>query len=377
MRRLESAIALRVGVVEDPLVVPQIGEVAAAIEHAFADLLDDAGVLVRKKEIAPLVVAEPAFCLREDVRGIAPDEVRRVAIRDDDAQIAAIHRGGDEPREMTALRLRPAVQQDEALPIRAAQQVIGVVFRVGMILDELTGLRELPVRDDELLSAGLQIHVRDAASLGGHVVEEAIPDAGIAVARATVSHAGEITRHGLLAIGAQRIDRAGDCALVARVHVEDVAHEAILLAIVPDDLRRRAGDPLQHAPLLPAPRARRAERDPFVLLVQVHHADFDHVIRRRRTVLEADLVTQHKTIIRRELQLVVVAEPMKPRAARDLADGRELHVVLPAQSRADGCGGERGEELAASGTAECVGIHREEIMARARLPSSIPRGVSR
>ena len=64
-------------------------------------------------------------------------------------------------------------------------------------------------------------------------------------------------------------------------------------------------------------------------------------------MLEADLVAEHKTVVRRELQLVVVAEPMKPRAARDLADGWELRGVLRAQSRADGCGGKRGEELAA------------------------------
>ena len=35
---------------------------------------------------------------RENMRGIAPDEVGRIAVRDDDAQVAAIHVRRDEAR---------------------------------------------------------------------------------------------------------------------------------------------------------------------------------------------------------------------------------------------------------------------------------------
>src|SRR5688572_23994031 len=70
VRRLDSAHALGIGIVENPLVVLQIGEVAAAIKHAVADLRHDAAVLVLEEEIAPLRIAEPVLALREDVRGI-------------------------------------------------------------------------------------------------------------------------------------------------------------------------------------------------------------------------------------------------------------------------------------------------------------------
>ena len=203
------------------------------------------------------------------------------------------------------------------------------------------------MRDDEFLRARFQIDVRDTAARRGHVVEETVADACVAIAGPAVGDAREITRHGLPAIRTQRIDWRRQRPLLARLHIHDVAYEAILLAVVPDDLRRSAGDPLQHATLLPAPRVRLAERDPFVLLVQIHHADLDDILRRGRAMLETDLVAQHKTVVRRELQLVVVAEPMGPRTARDLADGWKLGGVLSAQSSADGCGGERGEELAA------------------------------
>ena len=140
MRYLESAHALRIGVVEDPLVVPQVGEVAAVVEHAMPNLGDDAAVLVFKEEVAPLLIPEPVFRLREDVLGIPPDEVGGVTIRNDDAQIAAVHVRRDEPREVAAFRLRPAVEQDEAFPIRSHEQMIGVMLRVSVVLHDHAGL---------------------------------------------------------------------------------------------------------------------------------------------------------------------------------------------------------------------------------------------
>src|SRR5262249_41260075 len=58
-------------------------------------------------------------------------------------------------------------------------------------------------------------------------------------------------------------------------------------------------------------------------LVQVDHAHLDHVVGRGRAVLEGDPVAEHEAILRRELQLVVVAKPMEPRPARNLADRRK------------------------------------------------------
>jgi hypothetical protein len=137
------------------------------------------------------------------------------------------------------------------------------------------------VGHDQLRLAGFEIHMGDAGAFGRHVVEEAVFDSGVAVARPAIRHAGEVAGYGLPAIRTQCVNGRGQRALVACLHIEDVAHEVVLLAVIPDHFRFRPGNPLQHATLLPAPRASGAEGNPLVALLQVHHAHLDHVVRRR------------------------------------------------------------------------------------------------
>ena len=82
---LDTTHGFGIGVVQNPLVVLKVGQVTTVIEHAMTDLLDDAAVFVLEEEVAPLLVAKPILGLGEDVRGIAPDEVRSVAVGNDDA----------------------------------------------------------------------------------------------------------------------------------------------------------------------------------------------------------------------------------------------------------------------------------------------------
>ena len=46
MRRLETLVALGVGVVQDPIVVAKVAEMAAGIEYASAYFLEDSCILV-------------------------------------------------------------------------------------------------------------------------------------------------------------------------------------------------------------------------------------------------------------------------------------------------------------------------------------------
>ena len=101
------------------------------------------------------------------------------------------------------------------------------------------------------------------------------------------------------------------------------ADESFALAVVPDHLALRAGEPLEHAALLPAPGPALAQLDPAVAVVQVDHADLDHVVRARRAMLEVDLHAEDVAAGRVELQLVVVAEPVEFRPSRDRPDGGE------------------------------------------------------
>src|SRR5262249_58256876 len=100
-------------------------------------------------------------------------------------------------------------------------------------------------------------------------------------------------------------------------------------ALVPQHLRLRAGHPLQQAALLPAPGAGEAELRPAVLVLQVDQADADHVLGPGRAVLEVDLYPRDVAPRLVELQLVVVAEPVVLRPARDGAYGRQVGSLRP------------------------------------------------
>ena len=159
--------------------------------------------------------------------------------------------------------------------------MIGVVLRVGMIFNDCAGLRERLVTHDEFLRTCFEVHVRHAASRRSHVVEKAVADARITITRAAIGHARKVAGNRFLTVRAERINRARNRALVTRFDIHDVADETILLTIVPDDLRFGSRDPLQHAALLPVPCPRGSQRDPSILFLQIHHAHFNHVIRRR------------------------------------------------------------------------------------------------
>ena len=126
-----------------------------------------------------------------------------------------------------------------------------------------------------------------------------------------------------LAVGAEVIDWVGQSSPLLCIHIQHMRNEMVAVAIVPNDFVFAAGNPLQHAPLLPTPSSCFAEFDPLVAVVGIDHSDLNHIIRLGRAMFEINLVAQHEAIVRRELQLVVVAEPMKLRAFRDLADRRE------------------------------------------------------
>ncbi len=80
-----------------------------------------------------------------------------------------------------------------------------------------------------------------------------------------------------------------------------MANEFVFLAIIPDNCRLCARDPLKHTALLPTPRLGFTQRYPLVFVTKIHHADFDLILRSGRAMLEADLVAEHEAIVGREL----------------------------------------------------------------------------
>lgn len=57
--------------------------------------------------------------------------------------------------------------------------------------------------------------------------------------------------------------------------------------------------------------------------MEIDHSDLDDVARFGRAVLEVDLVGEDVAVVRRELEFVVIAEPMEARLACDLSNRRQ------------------------------------------------------
>ena len=142
-------------------------------------------------------------------------------------------------------------------------------------------LRARRRRRNQLLLARLQIDAPDAGVVGARDVPVRVGEAGVAVAGPAVVQAAEIGATRPASVRAERVDRAGQRALLARLDVEDVADEAVVLAVVPDHLAssiRATHCSMQpccqfQARLWPSSIQRSSS-------VQVDHADPDHVVRR-------------------------------------------------------------------------------------------------
>ena len=67
VRSLQTIGALRIGVVQNPLVTRQITQVSAAVENATANLFHDSVILILKQEVSPVRIAAVVFRLRKNV----------------------------------------------------------------------------------------------------------------------------------------------------------------------------------------------------------------------------------------------------------------------------------------------------------------------
>lgn len=128
------------------------------------------------------------------------------------------------------------------------------------------------------------------------------------------------------------------------------------MAVVPHDGGVGAGDPLEHAALLPVPGVGGAEFDPLVFVLEIDHADLDDIVGFGGAVLEVHLIGQDVAVVGRELQFVIVAEPVEARQAGDLADGGERGSRVGVLADEMGGGGEC-EEAAGGGAEEVAAVH--------------------
>jgi hypothetical protein len=149
------------------------------------------------------------------------------------------------------------MQGDESPTIGTDQQVVEVM------LDPWFGLRNVAAPSDlgdgqnELGLTRFQINMLNTRFLGREVIGVWVRRPRVAIPRANIGDSSEIGRDSRFPVGADRIDGRGKGAASSRLGIQNVTDELVSLAIIPEHLRLGPRPPLQHAPLLPVPRAAR------------------------------------------------------------------------------------------------------------------------
>ena len=260
----------------------------------------------------------------QDMVIVEPDEVRSDTTVVYDPHVASVgcarQHACSTPRPIHG----PAMQKFEARAIGTDEQVVEPVFCPGDISVRGRDRDDVGERENQIVCPGFEVDAPDAGVVGREVVVVGVRDAGVAVAGPGVVVSGEVGREGGLAVRREGIDGGGDCPFRSRSRVEEVGDESVPLAIVPDDPGVRTGEPLQHASLLPAPGGTSTEFGPAIPILQIDHSDRDVVVGRGRSMLEVDFHAEHVTAAGVELELVVVGEPVVPRASGERFDGNLL-----------------------------------------------------
>ena len=283
--------------------------------HLAAHRLDAAvgRVFQQAEAAAKLWMPRPG----KDLLGISPDKVRDHACpRVDLAQTGAVEADRKHPRVPAARGLLPAVQEDGATAVGRHEQMVEPVLALAKATWK-GHVEDVGKRHEHRDLTGFQIDPLHAHLGRSRLTCPRVGKPGVAVAGAELVDAAEVGRDRGAAIGREGVDGRRQRAGRPTGHLVHAGHVAFRLAIVVDHEPIAAGNPLQHAALLPAPGPRLAEANPAVTIGQIDHAHLDRVGGRRGAVLKPDRVAQAVPHLRIKLQLVVVGKPVVPRAAGD------------------------------------------------------------
>ena len=226
--------------------------------------------------------------------------------------IRSVGIGGEHSRaETTQACCPPAMQKDESRAVRIEKQMVEVVLGILWIAGDLAEPCYLGEGYNQIPAARIKIDSKNAGILRSQGVFMRIGQASVTVAGSHVLNPPEIRRHGCPSIGANGINRIRQSSLAAAVNVKDVAYEPAILPVVEDNLVFRAGPPLEHTALLPAPCSALAKFRPLLAVFEIHHPDFDDIVGFGAAMLEVDLHPERVPAGRIELQFVVVAKPVE------------------------------------------------------------------
>ena len=217
------------------------------------------------------------------------------------------------------------------------------------------GLRQ---RQDEARLAGREIHPPNAVVARRPLLEPRAAPLGVAVAGAQRVEPRHVERQGGVAGRGHGVDGPRQGPPRPGIDVHEARDEGAVLTVVVDR-RRTAADPLRHRPLLPAPRAARAEWRPFARRAHPHDPDLDRVRRHRLPLDEADPVRQHpvgRAVHDRYVVVAVAVVAALRRPMGELCHCPRRHRSGPVPTRA--------------GAAARWGEHRRPCRATAPPPAS-------
>src|SRR3954452_7148167 len=110
-------------------------------------------------------------------------------------------------------------------------------------------MHDLRHGEKHLHFAGRHVHAIDAGVFRRQLIEIWIRCSRITVAGSHIIESAEVERKRSLAVWCESINSRRYQSLLLRRYVEDTADESTVFAVVPDYLRLRARNPLQHASL--------------------------------------------------------------------------------------------------------------------------------
>ena len=165
----------------------------------------------------------------------------------------------------------PAVEERNSFAVRAEQHVVepaGRIFHIRTVI-QVGNFRHA---DHQFRSVVLEVNQPDAFIVGAVDFFIFVKCAGIAVSRTFAVQTGEIEAERPLAVGAETVDRAADGLLFAGFDIQNAGNEMVAFAVVVNHFGFGVVEPLEHAALLPAPGVGFRQRDEFVVVLQVDHA---------------------------------------------------------------------------------------------------------
>ena len=322
-----AVVFQRIGVRQHPFSVRRIGAVPVAGEKVSAYdfrvmrpvrieiILPAGGVAVG--EIDDLIRADPCV-VGTHLLQIQREKLRSVEVCRE--HVRQVPSGGAvfvfEP---------PAVEECETAAVGADQDMVEPAFRVFHV-GTVPGVRDLRHADDQLCRVVFEINQPDAFVAGAFHLFIGVECAGIAVTGTFPVQPREVQAHRPSPVGAQAVDRTAQGLRFARLHIQDAGDEMIPLAVIVNDFCLGIVEPLEHAPLLPAPGVRLGKRHETVVVREFDHSQRRFFSRTRLPGCEINLLREQSAPGFVPRELVEIAEKMVFRPLRHSLNRKRMFL---------------------------------------------------